>query len=59
MPADTRADDVWATRAWVEVETLSGDGVTRAAVLPGGTRAALLRDPDGHLIVVAEVGRSG
>ena len=56
MPVDTRADDVWATRVWIEVATLSGDHVTRAAALPGGARAALLSDPDGHMVVVFEAG---
>lgn len=56
MPADTRADDVWATRVWIEVASLSGDGLTRAASLPGGARAALLHDPDGHRIVAMEGG---
>lgn len=56
MPPGTRADDVWATRTWIEVASLSGDGVTRAASLPGGVRAALVHDPDGHAIVLMEHG---
>ena len=56
IPDGTRADDVWATRVWIEVASLSGDGLTRAAALPGGMRAALLPDPDGHLIVLVETG---
>jgi catechol 2,3-dioxygenase-like lactoylglutathione lyase family enzyme len=54
MPADTRADDLWATRTWIEVGSLSGDGLTRAAALSAGVRAALLHDPDGHAIVLME-----
>ena len=56
MPEGTRADDVWATRTWIEVASLSGDGLTRAASLPGGVRAALVHDPDGHLVVLVESG---
>ena len=56
MPADTRADDIWATRTWLDVSSLSGDGLTRAAALPGGTRAALRHDPSGHLFVLLEDG---
>ncbi len=56
LPADTRADDLWATRTWIEVASLSGDGLTRAAALSGGVRAALLHDPDGHTIVLMENG---
>lgn len=54
MPEGTRADDVWATRVWVEVAALPEDAPAPAASLPGGARAALLRDPDGHLVVLAE-----
>ena len=57
MPDGTRADDVWATRVWIEVASLSGHGLTRAASLPGGARAALLHDPDGHLVVLVENGQ--
>ncbi len=56
MPEGTRADDAWATRVWIEVASLSGDGLTRPASLPGGVRAALLHDPDGHLVVLMENG---
>ena len=56
MPSGTRADDVWATRVWIEVASLSGDGLTRAASLPGGVRAALVHDPDGHIVVLMENG---
>ncbi len=56
MPGDTRADDVWATRIWFEVVSLSGDALTRAVSLPGATRAALRHDPDGHAFVLAETG---
>jgi catechol 2,3-dioxygenase-like lactoylglutathione lyase family enzyme len=56
MPADTRADDLWATRTWIEVGSLSGDDLTRTATLPAGIRAALLHDPDGHAIVLMEIG---
>lgn len=56
MPEGTRADDVWATCTVVVVESLSGDGLTRAAALPGGIRAALLHDPDGHAVMVMETG---
>ena len=56
MPDGTRADDVWATRVWIEVASLSGDGLTRAAALPGGARAVLLHQPDGHLVVLVENG---
>ena len=56
MPPDTRADDMWATRTWLDVSSLSGDGLTRAAALPGGTRAALRHDPSGHLFVLLEDG---
>ena len=56
MPDGSRADDIWATRVWIEVPSLSGDGLTRAAALSGGTRAALLHDPDGHGVVVLERG---
>ena len=54
MPDDSRADDIWATRVWLEVASLPGDGLTRTALLPGGQRAALLHDPDGHLVVLVE-----
>ncbi|RYB07096.1 VOC family protein [Lichenibacterium ramalinae] len=56
MPAGTRGDDIWATRVWIEVASLSGDGLTRAAALPGGLRAALVHDPDGHAVVLLENG---
>ena len=56
MPEDTRADDVWATRIWIEVASLSGDVLAGAASLPGGGRAALVHDPDGHLVVLMESG---
>jgi catechol 2,3-dioxygenase-like lactoylglutathione lyase family enzyme len=56
LPARTRADDIWATRVWVEVASLSGDALTRAAALPGGVRAALRHDPDGHLVILMESG---
>ena len=56
MPEGTRGDDAWATRIWLEVASLSGDGLTRAASLPGGLRAALLHDPDGHAVVLLEYG---
>lgn len=56
MPPGTGADDVWSTRTWIEVASLSGDGLTRAASLPNGVRAALIHDPDGHAIVLMENG---
>ena len=56
MPEGTHGDDAWATRVWIEVGSLSGDGLTRAAALPGGLRAALVHDPDGHAVVLLENG---
>ena len=55
MPENTRADDIWATRVWIEVAKLPVDG-SKAASLPGGGTAALLHDPDGHAVVLLEDG---
>lgn len=56
MPAHTRADDLWSTRTWIEVSSLSGDGLPRAATLTAGIRAVVLHDPDGHTVVLMENG---
>ena len=49
MPEGTRADDVWATRVWVETAHLS---IGIDGPMPAGPGPALLRDPDGHLVVL-------
>ena len=54
MPPDTRADDIWATRIWIEVESLDGAAVDRTTVFRDGTRALRVRDPDGHAVVLVE-----
>jgi len=54
MPPDTRADDIWATRIWFEVDSLDGAAVDRAAVFDDGTRALHLSDPAGHAVVLVE-----
>ncbi len=56
MPAGTQADDLWATRTWIEVASLAGDGITQSLALAAGVRAALLHDPDGHAVVLMESG---
>ncbi len=48
MPRASRADDVWATRVWMEAEALP----PTSAVLDDGWRATLVHDPDGHAIVL-------
>ena len=53
MPPETRADDIWSTRIWIEVESLAG-AADRAIVFPDGTRALHMSDPDGHAVVLAE-----
>ncbi len=54
MPPDTRADDIWSTRMWIEAESLAGAAVDRVAVFEDGTRALPVRDPDGHAVVLVE-----
>jgi len=54
MPPDTRADDIWATRIWIEVDSLDGAAVARATVFRDGRRALRVRDPDGHAVVLVE-----
>lgn len=54
MPPDTRADDIWATRMWIAVESLHGVAVDRATMFRDGTRALRVRDPDGHAVVLVE-----
>lgn len=56
MPDGTRGDDIWSTRVWIEVAAPSGDDLPGAVALPGGNRAALVRDPDGHAFVLVEPG---
>lgn len=56
MPDGTRADDIWSTRVFIEVAATSGDGLPGVVALPGGNRAALMHDPDGHAFVLVEPG---
>ncbi len=54
MPPDTRADDIWSTRIWIEVESLAAAAVDRATVFRDGTRVLRVGDPDGHAVVLVE-----
>ncbi len=54
LPERTRADDVWATRVWIDVAALPTEDTSKVVSLAGGRRATLRHDLDGHLVVLVE-----
>ena len=58
LPEHTRADDIWATRVWIDVAALPAGDPSQVVMLPSGRRAARRHDPDGHLVVLVEDGAS-
>lgn len=54
MPPGTRAADLWATRILVVGAAIPEEEDARAPMMSDRTTCALIHDPDGHALVVAD-----
>ena len=54
MPPGTRAADLWATRLLVDGTFTPDEGSARVTRQADGRRSILIRDPDGHELVVTD-----